>query len=88
MSGLVRTGVEIPVVLGQEINIVEDKTVPVREFHSLAVANIEEHRSVEHFLVVLRYHEYSIMMLIKQTIMSRTFTYIIYSASSILDEYV
>ena len=60
MSGLIRTGVEIPVVLGQEINIVEDKTVPVREFHSLAVANIEEHRSVEHFIVVLRYHEYSI----------------------------
>ena len=89
VAGLLWAAVEITIVLRQQVDIVEHQAVPGRELHCLPVANIEEHRSVENFLVVLRYHEYSIttcrMKLIKQ-IISRT--YIVYSASSTLDVYV
>ena len=42
-----RTGVEIPIVLSEEVNIMEDKTVPVRDLTGLHIADVEEHSSVK-----------------------------------------
>ena len=53
MAGVVRAVVEIPVVLGQQINIVEDETVPRKIFHCLRVTHVEEHGSVELIFVNL-----------------------------------
>ena len=53
VAGVVRTVVQVPVVLGQEINVVEDEAVPGEIFHRLRVAHVEEHGSVELVLVCL-----------------------------------
>ena len=54
MSWLNRTGVQVPVVLRQQVNIVKYKTVPGKVFQRLHESNIEELPSVKSLAVGLK----------------------------------
>ena len=47
MPRLLRTRVQIPVILREEIDVVEDKAVPVVVTDGLGVTDVEQHGAVE-----------------------------------------
>ena len=47
MSGLVRTCVEIPVILWQQVHVMEDEAVPVEVLEGFPEPHIHQHGSVE-----------------------------------------
>ena len=59
MAGLVRAGVEDPIVLRQKINIVKYQTVKIPSLHGFRISDVEIHRPVEELVVILGYHKYS-----------------------------
>ena len=47
MARVLSTPVDVPVVLGQKVDVVEDKAREVVEFEGLQEADVQQERSVE-----------------------------------------
>ena len=55
MPGGLGAGVEVPVVLGEEIDVVEDEALPLLVPHGLRVPHVEQHGAVELGLTSLQH---------------------------------
>lgn len=64
MPRLLRARVQVPVILWQQVNVVEYETVEISNFQSLLVPNVHQHGSVERPVSILFYYEDGVVQLL------------------------